>query len=293
MSKQDIKIDSSSLPNIISDIPKEDFIDAQFDVNNNSPVKDVLILFSTPRSGSTLLTDLLQTNNLCLPHEYFQPFKYLPILAERWGCIENNHLNKISFLESLIKFRTYPNGWLGINVHGEHLAIFSKFDDLFPAVNKHYIHLQRQNIIPQAVSYEIAVQTNQWSSKYKSKAEANYNYTAIENKLHRIQRQNALISSYILSRNISCETIYYEDIIAEPLAILKNIIPENIIPDFSPNTISAKSSMKKQSSERNKNWTDRFSHEYFENINKNKFAQSVKFCKDSSKYIIKKGLSQK
>lgn len=288
MLKDDIKIDTSSLPAIISKIPKGDFIDVQFDKNNKTTLTDVLILFSTPRSGSTMLTDLLQQNDLCLPHEYFQPFQYLPILAERWGCVESKHVNKVSFLENLIKFRSYPSGWLGINLHGEHLPVFSKFEKIMPDVNQHYIHLVRRDVIAQAISYDIAVQTGRWSSKFESNIDATYNYSTIKSRLNMIQQQNALISAYVKSRNITYKTIYYEDLITDP----KNTL-DFILPDLLDDQDFVNSTMKKQASNTSEDWAERFSHDYFEHSKKNKLTQSIKFFEDSSKHILNKKFSPK
>jgi LPS sulfotransferase NodH len=240
-------------------IPKEDYINSNFDYTAESPLKNILVLFSTPRSGSTLLCDMLYKNNICIPHEYFQIDDYLPLLAKQWGCIKNNALNKQQFINNLIKKRTSPKGWLGINLHGEHLPIFSSFKAFFPEVNYHYIHIVRDNSLSQAISYEIAIQTGKWSSFFNSNIEPEYSYKGIENKLHRINEQNNLIKSYIQSNKIDCMTLHYEDLAKNPISELSKIFSSSIL-----DNVSAETSLKKQSSSINNKWLETFSREYLE-----------------------------
>jgi len=258
--KNDIHIDTSDLSELIAKIPVEDFIDIQFDYDYDVSTNDVLIIFSTPRSGSTLLSDLINKNNICLTHEYFQPYQYLPILASRWGCIRDGKLDKAAFLGNLFRYRTYPGGWLGVNLHGEHLKIFSKFEKGFADVRKHFIHIIRRDLISQAVSYEIAIQTGKWSSYFDSQADANYNFTGIKTRLESIQSQNAIISAFIKSRNISCTILYYEDLVENPKDTIQSIIPDV----KTDSLLLMESGLKRQASSRSKEWIERFSLEYFE-----------------------------
>ncbi len=122
-----IRITRDQVSSALQKIPKQDFVDRQYDLEECPPVKKIIFILSTPRSGSTLLSDLIYRSGLCLAHEYFQKFQYMPILADRWGCIRDDILDKPAYLENLIRKRTSPSGWLGINLHGEHLPMFSKF----------------------------------------------------------------------------------------------------------------------------------------------------------------------
>lgn len=255
----DVLINESNLDKIKSRIPVEDFIDSKYDYVDKSELTDVLIIFSTPRSGSTFLCDLIYKNSICIPHEYFQFYDYLPLLAERWDCIEKGIINKNKFINSLIQSRTAPSGWLGLNLHGEHLLTFSKFEGLFPNVNFHYVHVIREDSLSQAVSYEIALQTGKWSSNFSSHSEANYNFSAIKQKLERIHQQNDLIKSYIKLNRLNCTTVYYEDLVNEPKAILKNLLPAYIYKD-----LVVESNLKRQSSSMNEEWILQFSKENFE-----------------------------
>lgn len=268
-------------------MPDEDFINEAYDEQKNSDITDVLLIFSTPRSGSTFLTDLLYRSNLCLAHEYFQPFQYLPILAERWGAIDNLEISKDKFINSLIKYRTSEKGWLGINLHGEHLAEFQAYRKYFPNVNWHCLYLSRQDTLKQAVSYEIAVQTQKWSKFFHQNNNPSYSYKDIREKLIRINNQNNLILSYLNEFDCPVNFITYESLIENPIAILSNALSEDLV---SHDAVRF-SQIKKQSNSLNSQWYEQFSKEYFdkEKFNSHIVAAGNETVKSRIKRVFSKG----
>lgn len=239
-------------------IPREDLIDCQYDYVEASELTDILFILSTPRSGSTLLSDLIYNCGLCIPHEYFQPYEYLPILADRWGCITSQRtLNKPKFIDHLITLRTSTKGWLGINLHGEHIVYFQQFEHLFPKVRKHFVYIIRLDIIAQAVSYELASQTGQWNSNFDRQNEPVYNFHSILGKLKKVNYQNTLIQSYLYSKKYDCEKIVYEQLTVDPFLQVQKIIPDNILRCF-----ELSSNLMRQSSSINEEWIRRFSYDF-------------------------------
>ena len=251
--EQEIHIDQSALVEARKSIPPEDFANRQFDCPATTETTDVLFLLSTPRCGSTFLADLIRRADWCLPHEYFQHFEYLPILANRWGCIRAGVLDKNAYVTQLCAMRTYSNGWLGINLHGNHLATFAKFSGDFPSLNEQYIHLRRRDRIAQAVSYEIAAQTGKWSSHFQAGNDATYSFEAIRKRIQIIEEQELKISSYLQSREASCATIYYEELIEDPEAVLGPILTTTLGSLALP-----KSDLSPQASQINLDWAQRF-----------------------------------
>jgi LPS sulfotransferase NodH len=253
-----IKVAPSSLAKIRNAMPAEDFVDAAFDQPGTTPVTDVLIVLSTPRCGSTLFADLVYRSGVCLPHEYFQPHQYLPLLADRWGCIDNGRINLVAYMNQLLAHRTFPGGWLGINLHGSHLKVFAPFADVLPAVRTRYVHISRRDIIAQAVSYEIAHQTGQWSSRFPSPAKAAYDFEAVRRRLRSIQEQEVKIQSYLLGLGVDCSRFFYEELVSEPRRVLGAVLPESAAP------VSLQDSgMNPQSGKQNREWAKRFAEDYF------------------------------
>ncbi len=257
--KNILQISRDQVLDALKKIPEKDFIDGQYDLEASSQLKKIIFILSTPRCGSTLLSGLFYRNGFCLPHEYFQKFQYMPILADRWGCINDEVLDKQAYLDNLIKKRTSPKGWLGINLHGEHLATFSHFENLMPEVEMQFIHLMRQDPIAQAVSYELATQTGQWSSHFSQTGNACYTFSGIKKRLAMINEQNAIIRTYLKSRKLDHEILYYEDLLENPVAKLKELLP-----DLPLEGLNIESALKRQSSAINNEWIERFSSEYYE-----------------------------
>lgn len=281
-----IHIEPSESVKIKEKIPSEDLINSQFDKDYGVSVTDVLVIFSTPRSGSTVFCDLIRQNKGCIPHEYFQSQQYIPILAERWNCIEASCLKKDDFIRSLCKYRTYQNGFLGINLHGLHLNNFLKLENIFKTVRWHYIHMMRSDVIGQAVSFAIASQTGQWSSHYKKQKEAGYDFMQILSKLDHINKYNALIKAFLTSRNVPWQTVYYEDFCADPETVLSNL------PCFKEDiSLKVESSLSKQVSPEKEKWVHQFAHELLNRHTKVVFPSAHETAKQMMMKKILSGLS--
>ncbi|MDR3659693.1 MAG: Stf0 family sulfotransferase [Mycobacterium sp.] len=234
-------------------IPSRDLSGAQYDGPGSVVTSDVLVLLSTPRSGSTLLCELLRLNQGCLAHEYFQPFQYMQILAQRWGCIRAGTLDAAAYARALARYRTLSNGWLGINVHGTHLKYFSRVQDYFPGARFHYVRLVRRDQIAQAVSYEIAQQSRQWSSEFEARSHAQYTYSGIARKLRAIQHQDILLQSYLQTRGVPFRTITYEEMVADLEGTLRGFacIPDGLELNLEP-------PIRCQSDDQSTRWKQRF-----------------------------------
>lgn len=260
---QELKFSNKQIVSSEMKIPTADFADKSYDSEFFGKSKGVLIILSTPRSGSTLLCDLLYKSGFCLAHEYFQPHEYLPILANRWGCLDNGVLNKEKYVNQLAKFRTLNSGWLGINLHGHHLPAFNKFSECFSNSEKVFLRIRRRNVIAQAVSYEIASQTKRWSSEFQAKAKPTYSFNQIKKKLNSINHQNLITDTFLSLNNMVSTDIYYEDFIGNPGEVLGDILSDYIHKE--PATASF---LKKQSSNINEEWIERFSQELFTEASK-------------------------
>lgn len=206
-------------------IPDQDFVAARFDTDadaKRSPSR-IVVLLSTPRSGSTYLCELLHCAGFCTAHEYFQPEQYLRLLAHRWGCVDQGRLSWPRYAHALENHRTSSKGVLGINVHGKHLHRFDEALPHFRAAHVDYLWLKRRDKLRQAVSLAIAKQTGQWSSLFKQRAEARYDRSLIQQSLRTIHADEDLIAAYLHAREISYDTIYYEDIVRDSGSALQSV----------------------------------------------------------------------
>ena len=202
-------------------IPEADFVSARFDRDAGALPSRMIVILSTPRSGSTYLCQLLHNAGLCTAHEYLQREQYLPLLAERWGCLEGGRVQPDRYISALERHRTSDRGVLGINLHGSHLQRFVAALPHCSAGDVKYVWLQRRDKLRQAVSFGIAKQTGQWSSEFGRSAEKQYDFSHFSERLAMIHRHEDLVRAFIAGNEVACDQISYEDLTADPAAVVK------------------------------------------------------------------------
>ena len=206
-----------------SAIPDTDFVSSRFDREAAAPPTRMIVLLSTPRSGSTYLCHLMHQVGLGTAHEYFQRDQYLPILADRWGCIDDGHVSWSRYAAALEHHRTSDQGVLVINLHGSHLRRYLEALPHFSAKDIRYVWLQRQDKLRQAVSFGIAKQTGQWSSAFRRNNEPVYRARHFRDRLRMIHQQEDAIRSFLHLMAVSNDAIYYEDLVLEPASLLHQL----------------------------------------------------------------------
>jgi LPS sulfotransferase NodH len=121
---------------------------------------------SLPRSGSSLLCDLLASTELAgAPSEYFDTNQMLEF-QRAWGVSDFE-----DYLESLVAKKTSLNGVFGLKAHYHQLV--EAFEDrevagVFPKLR--LVYIRRADRVRQAVSFARAMQTEQWSSLQEAPA---------------------------------------------------------------------------------------------------------------------------
>lgn len=258
MNQSKIFFSERHIKSAIKKIPSKDFIGDSYDLfsTNQVQTKGLLIILSTPRSGSTLVCDLLRKSEFCMAHEYFQMDEYLPLLASRWNCLEEGHLQKEKFIAELLKHRTMKSGWLGINLHGRHIPNFLEFKEHLPNLKSLFIRIRRRNIVKQAISYEIAKQTGKWSSEFDSGVRPTYSFESISKRIAELSFQNTIIDTYIEQFQLDVCELYYEEFIEDPKKYLASVLPAEYL-----NSDTFVPSLVRQRSKVNGEWEDRFNNE--------------------------------
>jgi len=201
-------------------LPEDDFANGQFDRDVGTPPRTLLLILSTPRSGSTLACDLLHQAGVCTAHEYFQPYQIRPAMIHRWGLTEEDDAG---YCAALARYRTSPNGVLGINLHLHHLKYFERAGHCLPDTIRtvRYMWVSRRDKVAQAVSYEIARQTGQWSSAFTKTRDAEYDYERILGRLRFLQAADRSIRRYLWRRGQFMRPLLYEDIASDHDLVLK------------------------------------------------------------------------
>jgi LPS sulfotransferase NodH len=214
------------------------------------------IICSTGRSGSSLLTSLLiLTGNLGVPHEYIHP-QHAKVLFERYELNPNTPLE--TYMASVRKKRTTPNGIFGVKLHLVHLinlVQISMFEKLFPTPL--CVFISREDVVAQAVSYAIAEQTNKWTSRGTEINEPKYNAEVISRHVQRINMENNSWEKFFLSSSIEPLRVTYEEILSDPNEIIKSISTSLGIHNIKKVSVED-AHFSKQSNELNQEWIDTF-----------------------------------
>ena len=210
------------VPHSTRSYPIKDFVSSQYDKPCETPVNKVILILSTPRSGSTLLCDLIYKSTGALGHEYFQHHGYIQELSTRWGAKTGNTIIADKYFKSLARYRS-RNGILCINLHGSHLDLFISFLHFAPKCTYRVVFLRRSSTLDQSISFAIAAKTGAWSSAYKSTPQPTQqiNPEEINKKIEIINKQNILIESFIARCNLNHSVVYYEQLLSEHSCRLK------------------------------------------------------------------------
>ena len=131
---------------------------------DGAPTRVSYMVCSVPRSGSSLLCELLCNTEVAgAPTEFFDP-ELMRRFRERWGATSFD-----DYIAKLLSKKTSPNGVFGIKVHWRQLHDLLGSSDpaqLFPGLR--YVHIRREDVLRQAVSWVRALQTNQWASTHRA-----------------------------------------------------------------------------------------------------------------------------
>ncbi|MCE8015495.1 Stf0 sulfotransferase [Halomonas sp. MCCC 1A17488] len=218
-----------------------------------APAK-VLVIASTGRSGSHMLGHALHaTNRFGFPLEYANPLN----LQEWQRRLKIDDFQEV--MEEIKQRRTSPNGVFGIKLHYPHIKQFGGFGNVvkcFP--DAYYILLSRKDLLKQAVSLSIAIQTGVWISGQQAVSDdPQYDFGHIDKCL----RETILNNSswrYTLSAN-GCNYIEMDfDHVRHNLVQSINDIAGFMGVEIESVEIPREPVTKKQSDIRNAEWEKRF-----------------------------------
>ena len=212
----------------------------------------VCIIAATARSGSNFLADIMTaTGQLGYPGEYFN----LSATADVLGTISEALEERIRYLVSA---SVSPNGVLSIKVFPDHLPFGSMdFADFFP--NPIWVWLRRRDLLAQAISWVIAIQTNAWSSFQPAVSPPIYDAKQIRQRLLQIISGNAKWELYFARNGIVPVALWYEDILTDRHGALGQIAARLGV--SLPDQIGT-ANYRLQRTSMNQEWRDQFVDEY-------------------------------
>jgi LPS sulfotransferase NodH len=186
----------------------EHYLSDRYDFPPFDGVARYYLIASTPRSGSELLAQLLYATRLVgAPPEYFKPsfFWY-------WRRVIGSS-DPDEVLRGIVARRTGSAGWFGIKAHRPHLRYLQSLVDYRPEV---IIRTRRRDLVDQAVSLAIALQTGAWTSLQPVLNQPAYDRQAIVDAEATIRRMDASWDAWFAKSGFVPLTVFYEDVVGSP-----------------------------------------------------------------------------
>jgi LPS sulfotransferase NodH len=171
------------------------------------------VICSEQRSGSTLLCQWLSsTGTLGYPREYFKTVEHAIALERDPSLIRN-----------VLERATTSNGVYGIKLFPYQFDATMKARWLGQLPRRHFIHLERRDLLGQAISLVRALQTTQYHSYQQPRVIPRYDAHAISRQLARLAEAHGRWRRYFARNGLDVLWLVYEDMVREPDTVMRAI----------------------------------------------------------------------
>lgn len=218
-------------------------------------------IFLTPRSGSTWLTELaIATGRLGAPQEWFND-GWIYENRTALGCKPprlRNTPNINAYLDAIVD---EGNGVAGIELSCFQAAMLAELIEpaFNPACLTASFYLRRRDICAQAVSLYRGVESQLFHS-YEATPERSaalaaipYNHDRLTGWVEFLLASEARFAFMFEAAGLNPISLYYEDLVADPLTILRLISNELAVP---PPESLPPSTLRRLADHTSKDWTD-------------------------------------
>lgn len=242
------------------------------------------IICGTPRTGSTLLCDLLASTKRAGNPDSFYGRKFLAWWAKEWNLPSPETMSEraynIEYLNMAIKVGKGGTEIFGLRLMRENLGELSEtLDQIHPGLasdrarlekafgNILYLHLSREDKLAQAVSLIKAEQTGLWHvapdgteiERLAPPKDPEYDFERISRELAELESYDVAWNSWFAEQQITPLRIGYETLSADPAATLSRICAELGVP--APNPDDVKPGVAKLSDAISLDWMRRYRSE--------------------------------
>lgn len=205
------------------------------------PGFDSYLICATPRTGSTLLCGLLKSSGVAgNPASYFNR-RGLHNYADDWRIARprDGRIDE-AYVRAALAAGTTSNGVFGVRIMAETLPELindlaadsrSSATDLellrarFGRVG--FVHLRRQDVVAQAVSWAKALQTHYWhpdEAVLPGGQPAHYDEELLDRLVAGIQKYEADWNRWFASQSIAPYQVVYEELAADPLVTAHGVL---------------------------------------------------------------------
>lgn len=209
---------------------------------------DAYIICGTPRTGSTLLCDLLTaTGGAGAPDSFFGA-RFIDWWAEQWGVPARETLGEPEFskvyLDAAIRVGKGGSGMFGLRLMRENVDDLDRFiDRVFPGLSPgrarferafgriRYLHLRREDKLAQAVSLVKAEQTGLWHvapdgteiERLAPPQDPVYDFERLRSQIEELEGYDRAWNPWFEEQGIEPLRIGYESLAADPAGTLIRI----------------------------------------------------------------------
>lgn len=199
----------------------EKFFDGRTVFPDNEPVFDfpLLIMGFTNRCGSNLLGEYLRmTGRFSGLHEHLNA-----VAVENMSC-KTKATSFPDHVSALVESSMKAQLAFGIKASWDQILMLKRWriDRMFSST--YILHVERADVLAQAISFSIADQTKRWkSSQSGSGAEPTYDYNDIKRRMKGIGSSNASIRKISAALRSHAKNVFYEDIVDNPSDVVAHI----------------------------------------------------------------------
>ncbi|MGO7169632.1 Stf0 family sulfotransferase [Rhizobium leguminosarum] len=199
------------------------FSSSRFDLNVSTDTKRVLVLASSYRCGSTFVSTSLWETGLCgAPWEYFNYENVVEVLKARLGVTETDE-----YIKALLKVRTTKNGVFSVKAHFYHFnEVWNRSEQWRSLRDKmHFVYINRNNKVAQAVSMAKAIQDNAWSALMEPRhVPLFYSKDLIERCLQEVMVQTESWWEWFSEHSIEPYVVEYDDFVRDQPSGVEKIL---------------------------------------------------------------------
>jgi trehalose 2-sulfotransferase len=195
------------------------------------------LLCGTPRTGSTLLCDLLASTGVAgRPESYFREPDQA-VWATRFGMpvAGDGTVRVEDLVAGAIREGTTTNGVFGARVMWgtmEHLVgglrpsrggrDIDALEEAFGPLQ--LVHLRRRDVVRQAVSWARAEQTGYWQEGDVATAEPHLDLDQVDHLVRTIRDHDAGWSAWFAEQAVRPHVVTYEDLVEDPDATVRGLL---------------------------------------------------------------------
>ena len=242
---------------------------------------DSYIICATPRTGSTLLCDLLTATGAAGRPDSFFMREVDPVWRRQWGLPARGDLGEAdyaaAYLEAAIRAGTGGTGVFGLRLMRESLdGLLALIGEVHPGLPPGrarleaafgdilYIHLAREDKLAQAVSMVKAEQTGLWHvapdgtelERLAPPRPPEYDFERIAARLAELERHDAAWRTWFREQGIEPLGVGYESLSAGPAAVLAGVCDALGVPAPAPQTV--RPGVARLSDAVSANWMERY-----------------------------------